>query len=209
MPTDDSKQKKRFFTIPRWINLGLVAIYIFVVATSVLPPLFYPANTIDMGEDGYVSVIDNEEGYDNIKNPFIRTIYIWGDFNCHQKASRSFFINGNEMPFCARCTAIFIGMLVGGLIAFFKRFELDVRWILAGLVPMALDGGIQLITTYESTNLLRFLTGFPAGLITTLCLGGMIMEMEIIWTMFRNENKQEVVEPEPEPQKKRSKRSRA
>lgn len=37
-------------------------------------------------------------------------------------------------------------------------------WVLfALLVPMLLDGGIQALTAYESTNLRRLLTGFLFG----------------------------------------------
>ena len=34
-----------------------------------------------------------------------------------------------------------------------------------GLGPMAIDGFTQLLTSYESTNTMRILTGFPAGFI--------------------------------------------
>jgi uncharacterized membrane protein len=34
-----------------------------------------------------------------------------------------------------------------------------------GLGPMAVDGFTQLLTDYESTNLLRILTGAPAGFV--------------------------------------------
>jgi uncharacterized membrane protein len=34
-----------------------------------------------------------------------------------------------------------------------------------GLIPMAIDGFTQLLTDYESTNFIRVITGFGAGLV--------------------------------------------
>ena len=45
-----------------------------------------------------------------------------------------------------------------------RRFLLAFGGIALLLLPTALDGGIQAITDYESTNLKRLLTGFPMGL---------------------------------------------
>ena len=123
---------------------------------------------------------------------FSAFVYAFGDINCHQKHERSWEINGNQMPICTRDVGIFAGIGVGGLI-FRKRglnrwtvrdtiisvlpdekveqfYFTDRRFLLAFggiallLLPTALDGGIQAITDYESTNLKRLLTGFPMGL---------------------------------------------
>jgi uncharacterized membrane protein len=42
------------------------------------------------------------------------------------------------------------------------------------LLPIALDGGLQLITYYESNNILRLITGFPTGWIGGILLGALI-----------------------------------
>ena len=34
-----------------------------------------------------------------------------------------------------------------------------------GLVPMGIDGFTQLLTSYESTNTMRIITGVPAGFV--------------------------------------------
>tara|TARA_A100001037_G_scaffold83195_1_gene75304 strand:- start:183 stop:977 length:795 start_codon:yes stop_codon:yes gene_type:complete len=123
---------------------------------------------------------------------FSALIYGFGDINCHQKHERSWVINGNQMPVCTRDIGIFAGIFAGGMI--FRRFGLnrwtvrdsilsvfpdnkveqiyysDYRFMLAFggiallLLPTAIDGGLQAITNYESTNLKRLVTGFIMGM---------------------------------------------
>ena len=70
------------------------------------------------------------------------------------------------MPICARCTAIYVG-LIAGIAAFLivpwlhERLLRAAMWI--ALFPMAVDGLTQLVRLRESTNTLRIATGFPAG----------------------------------------------
>ena len=70
------------------------------------------------------------------------------------------------MPICARCTAIYIG-LIAGAAAFLIAPWIPTRllrvtmWI--ALLPMAFDGFTQLARLRESTNTLRIATGFPAA----------------------------------------------
>ena len=75
---------------------------------------------------------------------------------------------GYEFAVCARDTAIYLAMLIGGLVYPFVRRVDDERmppfWLFAlALVPIALDGGLQFIGLYESTNFMRLLTGAIAG----------------------------------------------
>ena len=111
-----------------------------------------------------------------IENPLARFFYDAGDVNCHQNSTRSFFLNENQMPFCARDTAIFLGMAIGVLIIMFYIMELNIFWILAGLMPMAIDGGLQLIGLHTSTNFLRFMTGIIAGIVVGIALGYIVGE---------------------------------
>jgi len=62
----------------------------------------------------------------------------------------------------------------------FMDLEIHIFWILLGLVPMGLDGGIQLVTDYESTNFLRFITGTLAGIVTGIALGFIVSELSKI-----------------------------
>lgn len=133
-------------------------------------------------------------------DPFSALVYGIGDLNCHQKHERSWRINDNQLPVCTRDIGILFGVAVGGLI--FRRWGLnrwtvrdsiisvlpdervagvyltDRRMLLAFggiallLLPTALDGGLQAITDYESTNLRRLATGFPMGIGVGILFGG-------------------------------------
>jgi uncharacterized membrane protein len=158
---------------------SLVAFSILMIwfLGNIISPYLAPAHTIDFGNDGIVGAGDNAGEIAGIDNGVARFFYNAGDANCHQRAERSFFLNGNQMPFCARCTSIFLGLAIGAAILIFLSLELHIFWILLGLVPMALDGGIQLLTDYESTNLMRFLTGSLAGMVAGIALGYIVSEI--------------------------------
>nr|MBC8517974.1 DUF2085 domain-containing protein [Euryarchaeota archaeon] len=131
---------------------------------------------------------------------FSALVYGIGDLNCHQKHERSWFINDNQMAVCTRDIGILAGVFVGGLI-FRKRglnrwtvrdsiisvlpdekvepfYFNDRRFLLAFggiallLLPTALDGGIQAISEYESTNFKRLITGLPMGIGVGLLFAG-------------------------------------
>lgn len=167
-------------------NTSLVLFLIILFFTI---SLFAAPYTIEIGSirnlDGNANWIDYSDKWNNI-NIFARTIYYIGDLNCHQKFNRSLVLNENQMPVCARDTGIFLGMNIGFIISFFvtpnsnlfktaiqyfpKKFHKIKRKkiliISAGLLfimPVGIDGFLQLLTNYESTNSIRLLTGFPAG----------------------------------------------
>ena len=98
-------------------------------------------------------------------NPFSAAIYLIGDGNCHQLSERSLYLNGNQMPFCARDVGIFLGLAIGMLIVLLAlpAVLLDRASILLAL-PILIDGGVQYVGGgYESTNALRLLTGMLGG----------------------------------------------
>jgi uncharacterized membrane protein len=119
-----------------------------------------PGSVVDLS--GRVGTIENADQISEM-NPFAAAIYWLGDANCHQLASRSYYLNGNEMPFCARDLGIFVGLAIGMALAIVTKARPPFVLLILGLVPMALDGGIQLLTSYESTNPIRLLTGILAG----------------------------------------------
>ena len=108
------------------------------------------------------------------------SIYGCGDRLCHQKAERSFFINENQMPFCVRCTAIWLGLAIGlGFLVFYK-IELNAKFIiviLIGLLPIGIDGLGQLFGFWESTNLVRLITGLLIGFVCGVAIGLIIDEV--------------------------------
>ncbi len=173
--------RKRYFDWGVFIAFCIVA---FWFIGNIISPYLIPAGTLNLGDDGVTgnvpAIEDNADQINEIESDFARMFYKAGNTNCHQRASRSFFLNDNQMPFCARDTAIFFGLVVGLALLMFLIIELNILWFFLGLVPMAIDGGVQLITDYESTNLLRFLTGSLAGIVAGLALGYIISEIGIM-----------------------------
>ncbi len=133
-----------------------------------------PGATSDLS--GAVGSVENERVWNSFPEP-ARWVYHAGDIACHTKASRSFALNGNQMPFCARDVAIFAGATAGLAACLFPRTRayravVLLPWwsYLALLVPIALDGGLQDFVGIESDNLRRVLTGIPAGLAVSFAL---------------------------------------
>ena len=88
------------------------------------------------------------------------------------------------MPFCARCTAIFLGLAIGlGFMVFYK-IELDEKFVLLiilGLVPIGLDGIGQLFGFWESNNIIRLITGLLIGFVCGIAIGIIIDESREIY----------------------------
>lgn len=157
--------------------LILFLLFLFWSLSQFLAPLFLPSGSVQH-LSGSTAVLDNEHLIENMSFPW-NMIYAAGDRLCHQKESRSFFVNGNQMPFCARCTAIWAGLALGvGLMSYYK-IQLN-KWfiflLLLSFFPMAVDGLGQLIGFWESTNVIRFITGMLAGFTTGIAVGLIIDE---------------------------------
>ncbi|HEC82239.1 MAG TPA: DUF2085 domain-containing protein [Thermoplasmatales archaeon] len=160
----------------RLILLFFVLAFIFFVL-QVAAPVSLPASTMQ-SLSGCVGVMDNGERIREIGLPW-NIVYEAGDLLCHQKSERSFFINGNQMPFCSRCTAIWFGLVVGLGVMVFYRMRLSGRFVLGvllGLVPIGVDGFGQLFGLWDSTNLVRVLTGLPAGFVCGVAVGVIVYE---------------------------------
>ena len=107
-------------------------------------------------------------------------------FGCHKKPERSFFINGRQLPVCARCTGILCGYFLGILISVLWKCP---NWGLSLLlaVPMLVDGIIQRITTYLSNNPLRFITGILFGIATIFIIVNYhILIYKVVGYMVKN-----------------------
>jgi len=143
----------------------LSTVWTVLVITS---PLMVPKGTLrDLS--GTVGAHDNDAQIQGL--PALPHAMYWiGDAECHQIAERSYFLNGNEMPFCARDLGLFLGLTAGfGLVSFY-RYKIHPFFALLGLVPMGIDGTIQLVTDYESNNPVRLATGIIAGLACALLI---------------------------------------
>lgn len=148
------------------------------LALVVSVPLMVPADTLQ-DLSGRVGTRENTSVFSGL-SPLPRAIYTVGDIECHQIAERSYYLNGNQMPFCARDLGLFVGLALGFAIVSFFRFRGNPFLLLLGLVPMGVDGGLQLVTTYESTNPVRLATGILAGASLALLLALYVHALEDI-----------------------------
>jgi uncharacterized membrane protein len=161
------------------IVIFLFVIFFVWVLLQFMAPLLLPANSVE-DLSGLVALSDNENMIRNMSFPW-DFIYSAGDSLCHQKAERAFFLNGNQMPFCSRCTAIWLGLAVGLFLMIFYRIQLDGRFLFLMLLcisPLALDGAGQLFGFWESTNFVRFFTGMLTGFICGVAIGVIIDEVK-------------------------------
>ena len=129
--------------------------------------------------DGLSAVSDNEDLINEMPAPW-NFIYSAGDRLCHQKSERSFIINDNQMPFCARCTAIFLGITVSIGFMIFLKIQLDLRFLillLLGFIPIGIDGIGQHLGFWESNNFIRLLTGLLIGIVTGITISILIDEI--------------------------------
>ena len=165
----------------RTVILIFFALFLTWSALQFLAPLSLPQGSID-DLSGLTGVSDNEKLISEMPAPW-NMVYSAGDKLCHQKAERSFFINDNQMPFCSRCTAIWLGLAIGlGFMVFYK-IQLNEKFIfvvIAGLVPIGIDGVGQLFGFWESTNIMRVVTGLIIGIICGISIGIIIDEIKTI-----------------------------
>jgi uncharacterized membrane protein len=163
----------------RSLTFVLFILFLIWIFLQFLSPLALPKDSVQ-DLSGLVVVYDNEHTIDNMDFPW-SIVYSAGDRLCHQKAERSFFINGNQMPFCSRCTAIFFGLASGLGFMIFYQIQLNEKFLLAIIVciiPLALDGIGQLFNLWESTNLIRVITGLLTGTAFGLAISVIIDEIK-------------------------------
>ena len=159
--------------------LVFFALFFIISILHFLAPLSLPSNSVkDLS--GLTGIFDNEEQIKEMVFPW-NVLYSIGDRLCHQKSERSFLINGNQMPFCSRCTAIWIGIAIGLGFMIFYKIPLNEKFlilIIIGIVPIGIDGGGQLLGFWESTNVMRVITGTLLGIVCGLAIGLIIDEIK-------------------------------
>ena len=82
-------------------------------------------------------------------------------FGCHCRPERSFFYHGKQFPLCARCTGELVGILIAA--GSWWLWQPTAVLALVLLVPLVVDGLVQLCTAYESRNYRRLWTGLLFG----------------------------------------------
>ena len=93
---------------------------------------------------------------------------------CHQMPERSFFVGKYQFPLCARCTGIAIGHIFAILVSL--SHSVPPAGALC-MIPLVLDGTIQKLTRYESTNSKRVVTGILYGFGAMSTVIGIVREL--------------------------------
>ena len=76
---------------------------------------------------------------------------------------RSFHYHGRPFPICARCTGELAGILLGILIVCILGYpKFSIALLMA--LPLIVDGTLQRLTSYESKNGRRLITGILFGI---------------------------------------------
>lgn len=164
--------------LPRITSKALLIAFVaslFWLLLVVISPYLVPSGTL-ADISGRVGGHENEDQFEGL-NSVAHAVYWIGDAECHQLSDRSYYLNDNQMPFCARDFGLFLGLPLGFGIASFHRTRLKPWLYLLALVPLAVDGGIQAVTSYESNNPLRLVTGLLAGLGMALLLSEFVFAL--------------------------------
>ncbi len=194
---------------------SLLLLNLFWCASFFIVPLILPPDTFAWPYAQYPLVAYHLGGANQINYEPIwqslwiypRAVYTFGDLQCHQLWFRSLWINGNQLPMCARMTSMYIFANFGLVAAafatpstsasrvmvdampafirkplnrFFSPEQSAALIVIVGLLPVAVDGFYQLFsefTHYESTNFMRILTGVPGGFVGGLLVGAMLVSI--------------------------------
>jgi uncharacterized membrane protein len=151
-----------------------------------IAPISLPDNSIN-NFTGSTILLDNENSINEIPFPY-NLVYSTGDRLCHQKSHRSLFLNNNQMPFCSRCTAIWVGLTISFGLMIFYNFNLDNKFIfllIFSLIPIGIDGIGQFLGFWESTNLIRIITGLFVGIMFGIALTIIIDELRELYEKRR------------------------
>ncbi|MFW6048215.1 MAG: DUF2085 domain-containing protein [Candidatus Natronoplasma sp.] len=175
----------------------LFIIVLFYTVSLFIAPLTLEPGTVE-GLDGAANRIVHSHEWEDL-HYYHRAVYLFSDLNCHQNHERSYSLNGNQMPVCARDVGIFIGFSFGFLLMSFTRGARDLKdtlldvmnidtemkeikktiiLVLVGAIlalPLILDGSIQLVTDYESFNAFRTFTGLLFGFGFSVFVSGLIL----------------------------------
>jgi len=174
-------------------------------ASLFLAPWAVPAGSFYGQDTGGANVLDYGDTWASFP-AYAQIVYAFGDIQCHQMFTRSFTVNGNLLPIDARMTSMYVFANLGVVAAMFATPSTSTGAVIVGalperlrrglarlgaeragalvvfvgLLPIAVDGFTQLLTPYESTNLLRVITGAPGGFVGGLLVGAMLVSIRQI-----------------------------
>ena len=105
----------------------------------------------------------------------IAFLYASGSVICHQLPERSFFLDGQQLPVCARCTGLYLSAAVGFLAWLiwktargWRKFVVSARPALAIVIVAALPTALSYLTgvvgLWDGSNVTRAVLAVPLGL---------------------------------------------
>ena len=106
---------------------------------------------------------------------FIAFLYASGSVICHQLPERSFFLDGQQLPVCARCTGLYLSGAAGALAWLIwktargrPKFVVSPRTALAIVIVAALPTALSYLSgiagLWDGSNVTRAVLAVPLGL---------------------------------------------
>ena len=108
---------------------------------------------------------------------FLAFVFAAGNVICHQLPERSFFLDGRQLPVCARCTGLYLGG-AAGLVGWWAVKLLrgwraqpigTARWAMGLLLIVAMPTVVSYATgvlgIWDGSNLTRAVFAVPLGLV--------------------------------------------
>ena len=98
---------------------------------------------------------------------------------CHQISERSPHVDGVQLAVCHRCYGMLIGLVLGPIVALICRgwSGKNARiFVIASLVPLALDWGLEIFGIWQNSAESRFLTGAFFGIVA-----GVLVARAMAW----------------------------
>ncbi len=112
-------------------------------------------------------------------------VYAVGGVVCHQMPERSFFIDGHQLPVCARCTGLYLSAALG----LSGWFALKIAWrgrpiavsprvalaaLLVGAAPTVLSFAAGVLGIADGTNVWRTVLAIPLGASAGAIVGAVV-----------------------------------
>jgi len=102
-------------------------------------------------------------------------LYASGSVICHQLPERSFFLDGGQLPVCARCTGLYLSGAAGFLAWLmwktargWRKFAVSPRPALVIVIVAALPTALSYLTgvtgLWDGSNVTRAVLAVPLGL---------------------------------------------
>lgn len=112
------------------------------------------------------------------------TLYQAFSYACHQAPDRSFFIAGQPLAVCARCTGLYAGFALAAVVyplltSLRRTHPPERKWLFLAVGPLAIDFGLGVLGIWENTHTSRFLTGALFGAVVVFYVMPALAELSL------------------------------